>query len=208
MTKKTIMKTKQEIRKYIWNKIKPYAKFPPPYGRIPNFINAEKACERLRELERYKTARVVFSAPDSPLKRAREIVLEDGKLLLAVKPKMTGFLLIERGRAGTIKEMIKFGREVAIDDLKLKVDVFLQGCVAVDKKGNRIGKGSGFGDKEFWLLKEKGILAEDYIYIVIAHEVQVFDDFSHLMDEHDVKVDVILTPKGIIWTEHGLSRFK
>ncbi|RLI79278.1 5-formyltetrahydrofolate cyclo-ligase, partial [Archaeoglobales archaeon] len=32
----------------------------------------------------------------------------------------------------------------------------------------------------------------------IAHEVQIFEDLSHLMGKHDVKADVILTPKKII----------
>jgi len=191
---------KQKIRDLVWKRIEKFSKFPPPYGRIPNFVGAEKACERLRELKQYRKAKVVFCAPDSPLRRAREIVLEDGKVLLAVKPKMTGFLVIERGKAGTLKEMLKYGREVDLDELKLKVDVFVQGCVAVDRKGNRIGKGSGFGDREYSILKEKGLL-DDCVYVVIAHPIQVFEDLSHLMDEHDVRVDVILTPEGIIWTE-------
>jgi 5-formyltetrahydrofolate cyclo-ligase len=195
------MKTKQEVREYVWKNIERFAKFPPPWGRIPNFIGAERACEKLRELDVYKKARIVFSAPDSPLRRAREIVLKDGKILLAVKPKMTGFLVVERGRAGTIKEMMRYGKEVRLDELNFKVDLFLQGCVAVDRKGNRIGKGSGFGDKEFWLLKENDLLAEDCLYVVVAHPIQIFDDLSHLMDEHDVKADVILTPSKIIWTE-------
>ncbi len=194
-----MFRSKQEVREFVWKRIEKFAKFPPPYGRIPNFVGAEKACERLRELEQYRRAKVVFCAPDSPLRRAREIVLEDGKILLAAKPKMTGFLIIERGKAGTIKEMLRYGKEVDLDELK-RVDVFVQGCVAVDKKGNRIGKGSGFGDREYSILREKGLL-KNCIYVVIAHPIQVFDDLSHLMDEHDVKVDVILTPEGVIWTE-------
>ncbi len=196
-----MFRRKQEVREFVWKRIERFAKFPPPYGRIPNFVGAEKACERLRELEEYRKAKVVFCAPDSPLRRAREIVLKDGKVLLVAKPKMTGFLIIERGKAGTIKEMLRYGREVDLDELE-RVDVFVQGCVAVDRKGNRIGKGSGFGDKEYSILSDKGLL-ENCIYVVIAHPIQVFDDLSHLMDEHDVKVDVILTPKGIIWIKSG-----
>lgn len=196
-------KNKQEVREFVWKKIERFARFPPPFGRIPNFIGAEKACERLRELKAYKKAKVIFSAPDSPLKRAREIVLEDGKILLAVKPKMTGFLVIEKGRAGTIKDMMRYGRDVKLNELDLKVDIFLQGCVAIDRKGNRIGKGSGFGDKEYQLLKEKGLLSDDCFYVVVAHPIQIFEDLSYLMDEHDVRADVILTPDEIIWTKSG-----
>ncbi len=192
------MKSKREVRECVWKAIKPYSKFPPPYGRIPNFFGAERACERIRELEEYKNAEVVFSAPDSPLKRLREIVLEDKKILLAVKPRMKGFLLVRRGKAGKIGEMIRYGEEIDLERANLKVDIFVQGCVAVDKRGNRIGKGSGFGDREYKILKDKGLLSEDCIYVVVAHPIQIFEDFSHLMDEHDVKVNIILTPEKII----------
>ncbi len=198
-----MFRSKREVREFVWRKIEKYSKFPPPFGRIPNFVGAEKACEKLRKLEQYRKAKVVFSAPDSPLKRAREIVLEDSKVLLAVKPKMTGFLVIEKGKAGTIKEMMRYGKEVNLDELDLKVDIFLQGCVAIDRKGNRIGKGSGFGDKEYQLLKEKGLLSDDCLYVVVAHPIQIFEDLSYLMDEHDVKADVILTPDEIIWIKRS-----
>ncbi|WP_456327725.1 5-formyltetrahydrofolate cyclo-ligase [Archaeoglobus sp.] len=203
-----MFKSKREVREYVWRAIKPYSKFPPPYGRIPNFTGAEEACEKLRELEEYRNARFIFSAPDSPLRRAREIVLEDGKKLLVVKPKMTGFLLVERGKAGTIKEMIRYGKEVDLNDLNIHVDIFLQGCVAVDKKGNRIGKGSGFGDREYAILKEKGLISDKTLYVVVAHPIQIFEDLSYLMDEHDVKVDVIITPDKIVKTENYFRKFR
>ena len=203
-----MFKSRRDVREYVWNAIKPYSKFPPPYGRIPNFVGAEKACEKLRKLEEYRKAKVIFSAPDSPLKRAREIVLEDDKTLLVVKPKMTGFLLVERGKAGTIKEMLRYGREVDLNELSIHVDIFLQGCVAVDKKGNRIGKGSGFGDREYAVLREKGLISDVTLYVVVAHPIQIFEDLSYLMDEHDVKVDLIITPNKIIKTENYYSRFR
>jgi len=203
-----MFKSKRDVREYVWNAIKPYSKFPPPHGRIPNFVDAEKACEKLRKLEEYRKAKVIFSAPDSPLKRAREIVLEDGKTLLVVKPKMTGFLLVERGKAGTIKEMLRYGREVDLNELSIHVDIFLQGCVAVDKKGNRIGKGSGFGDREYAVLREKGLISDVTLYVVVAHPIQIFEDLSYLVDEHDVKVDLIITPSKIIKTENYYSRFR
>lgn len=194
-------KTKQEVRKHIWKEIEKVAIPPfPVSGRIPNFRGSTKACERIRELEKYKRSKIVFSAPDSPLKRAREIVLEDNKILLAVKPRMTGFLILDSSKDVTIKGMLKNGKEIKKDELyKLNsVDLFVQGCVAIDVNGNRIGKGSGYGDKEYALLKKHGLL-DDSLYVVVAHDVQVFDDLGYLMGEHDVKADVILTQTKIVW---------
>ncbi len=191
--------SKNEIRDYVWKNIEATSPLPVE-GRIPNFKGANKACGRIRELKEYKKADMLFCAPDSPLKRAREIAMEDGKGLLAVKPKLTGFLVLKDAKDVTIKGMLKQGREVHVERLATldKVDVFIQGCVAVDRRGNRIGKGSGYGDKEYELLKEANLLTES-VYVVVASDFQVFGDLSHLMSEHDAKADVILTPTSIIW---------
>ncbi|MEM3927447.1 MAG: 5-formyltetrahydrofolate cyclo-ligase [Archaeoglobaceae archaeon] len=192
-----MFKNKEEVREFVWKKIAPFCSFPLPYGRIPNFRTAKKACEKIRELEEYQRAECVFSAPDSVLLRLREIVLEDGKTLLAVLPRMTGFVVLKEKVKPTI-EALKHAKRADLAKLKGKVGVFAQGCVAVDLNGNRIGKGSGFGDREYEILKKSGVLAENAIFVVVAHEIQVFSDLSYLMQEHDAKADVILTPEKII----------
>ncbi|ADC66384.1 5-formyltetrahydrofolate cyclo-ligase [Ferroglobus placidus DSM 10642] len=203
------MRSKSEIREEVWRKIEKFSKFPPPRGRIPNFVGAEKACEKLRELKEYREAKVVFVAPDSPLLRARQIVLEDGKILVVPKPRFAGIIVVDKKINPTISNMMKFGREVDIEELKMigKVDVFVQGCVAVDLNGNRIGKGTGYGDREYHFLKENGLI-ENALYAVVCHEIQIYEDFSHLAEEHDVKCDVILTPERILWTKEALRRGK
>ncbi|MDK2795488.1 MAG: 5-formyltetrahydrofolate cyclo-ligase [Archaeoglobaceae archaeon] len=190
-------RTKEEVRQYVWRKIAPLCDFPSPYGRIPNFREAKKACERIRELEEYKKAECVFSAPDSVLLRLREIALEDGKTLLAVLPRIKGFVVLREKVKPTI-ERLKLGKPADFSEIRGKVGIFAQGCVAVDIHGNRIGKGSGFGDREFQILKNEGVLAENAIFVVIAHDLQVFNDLSYLAEEHDAKADVILTPTRII----------
>uniref|UniRef100_A0A7J2TJD9 5-formyltetrahydrofolate cyclo-ligase n=1 Tax=Archaeoglobus fulgidus TaxID=2234 RepID=A0A7J2TJD9_ARCFL len=191
-----MFRSKEEVREYVWKKIEPICRFPPPYGRIPNFKGAERACEKIRELEEYWESDCVFSAPDSVLLRLREIVLEDGKTLLAALPGIKGFVVLNQRVKPTI-ENLKLAKKADFKFLRQKVGVFAQGCVAVDLKGNRIGKGSGFGDREYEILKKEGVLKENAVFVVIAHEMQVFSDLSHLMSEHDVRADVILTPEKI-----------
>jgi 5-formyltetrahydrofolate cyclo-ligase len=190
-------RNKEEVRQYVWKKIEPFCDFPSPYGRIPNFRDARKACERIRELEEYRAAECVFSAPDSVLLRLREIVLEDGKTLLAVLPRMKDFVVLRERVKPTI-ERLKLGKKADFSELREKVRIFAQGCVAVDIHGNRIGKGTGFGDMEFQLLKKEGVLAEDALFVVVAHDIQVFGDLGYLAEEHDVKANVILTPTRTI----------
>lgn len=210
-----MFRSKKEVRNHVWKKIEPFADFPfPVRGRIPNFKGASRACSKLRELEAYKACNAVFSAPDSPLRKAREIALEDGEWLIAAKPRLKGFVILKGGdakRLSSLTAMLNYGRDVTLGELReldLSIGVFLQGCVAVDLKGNRIGKGSGYGDKEFWMLKESGPLAEDYVYAVVCHPVQIVEGIENLMSDRDAKVDVILTPGQIIWTEHAKQRLK
>jgi 5-formyltetrahydrofolate cyclo-ligase len=210
-----MFRSKKEVRNHIWEKIEPFADFPfPVRGRIPNFKGASRACNRLRELKAYRTCNAVFSAPDSPLRKARQMVLEDGKWLIAAKPHLEGLIILKDGEAkrlSSLTAMLKYGKDVTLWELRelgLSVGIFLQGCVAVDLKGNRVGKGSGYGDKEFWMLKESGLLAEDYVYAVVCHPVQIVEGLENLMSDRDAKVDVILTPHEIIWTEHAKQRLK
>lgn len=190
-------RSKEEIRQYVWKKIEPFCNFPSPYGRIPNFRDANKACERIRELEEYSRTECVFSAPDSVLLRLREVALEDGKTLLVAIPKMKGFVVLKEKVKPTINRL-KLGKPADFRELKGKVGIFAQGCVAVDLKGNRIGKGSGFGDREYDFLRREGVFAENAFFVVVAHDLQVFKDFSYLAEEHDAKADVILTPTRVI----------
>lgn len=195
------MKSKEEIRNFVWKKMEKegISDFPKPiFGRIPNFVSSEKTCEKIRDITEYKKARVIFVAPDSPLRRVREIILEDGKLLVVALPHIKD--IVEIDERINIKDAAKIsGFERYGKSLKSKIDIMIEGSVAVDLKGNRIGKGKGYGDKEYEILKNSGFLNKNLKIITIVHEIQVFEDFSHLMTEKDVKVDIIITNKRIIY---------
>jgi 5-formyltetrahydrofolate cyclo-ligase len=69
---------------------------------------------------------------------------------------------------------------------------------------NRIEK--GYGDKEYWYLKDNDLLDENAKVITIVHETQIMNDFSDVMNVMDVKVHYILTPKRIIVIKKNESR--
>jgi 5-formyltetrahydrofolate cyclo-ligase len=197
---------KQAIREKVWKRLdeQNLVSFPKPcYGRIPNFIGSEMACERLLELGEFQIARCVFFAPDYVLKRGRELTLECNKILAVATPHMRRFLEIsgvpknEIGKATNIKGFEKYGKILAT-----KVDLFVQGSVAVDTKGNRLGKGRGYGDKEYWYLKHADLLSHSAKIVTVVHESQIFDDFSAVMSPGDVPVDYILTNNRIIKITH------
>jgi 5-formyltetrahydrofolate cyclo-ligase len=193
------MTTKEDIRQRIWERLERenIADFPRPcFGRIPNFAGNDVATMHLLELPEFRAARCVFSAPDHALKQARDLILERGKVLAVATPHMRSFLEIhpsDKPISTTIKGLFKHGTP-----LVTPVDLIIQGSVAVDRRGNRLGKGKGYGDKEIAYLRERGLAKSGIKVVTIVHEAQVVDDLSALIDENDVLVDYILMPGGVI----------
>ena len=198
--------TKEDIRMRIWRLMeeKDIATFPKPiFHRIPNFVGAEEAAQKLRELPEYKTAKVVFCNPDSPQRPLREIALKDGKTVVMATPRLKkGFLLLDpktilKNRifeASTIHGAFEHGQ--SIEPSKVKIDLFIAGSVAVSLDGGRLGKGKGYSDQEYAILKNAGSFSSKTVVVTTVHDVQVVEEIPR--DEWDVPVDVVVTPSKII----------
>jgi 5-formyltetrahydrofolate cyclo-ligase len=196
-------RTKQAVRDFVWGRLEDAGagRFPYPLqGRIPNFAGSREAASHLKQLRAFQKARVVFCAPDYAVKAARDLVLAEGKRLAFAMPHMTAFLQMEgAGRPTSIREMGRAGKP-----LTSPVDFKVSGCVALDLNGNRIGKGSGYGDQEVATLRDWGLLPkESFPFAALCHPLQLFDDLSHLADPHDVPVTAICTPEGVIAVGEG-----
>jgi 5-formyltetrahydrofolate cyclo-ligase len=197
------MEEKQEIRQAIWKKMEDedIASFPRPvFGRIPNFKGSEKTARRIRELADYKEARNILITPDSPQRKIRELALKDGKIVLMPTPKIKeGFLILDpkkiprdkAAEAATIKGASKFG-----DKGLIKVDLIVTGSVAVDLQGGRVGKGSGYADQEYAILKEHDLINETTKIITNVHDCQIVEKIP--MEKHDIRADYIVTPERVI----------
>ena len=191
---------KQRLREKIWREIQErgIAKFPPCWGRIPNFQGAEKAAENLRKLEEWRKAKVIFVSPDSPQRKVRENALKDGKILVMASPRLKrGFLVIKpekvRGReayASTIKGAVRYAEQTQNFP---KPELVVTGSVAVDVHGNRLGKGGGYGDRELEIIRSRfgGVLV-----VTTVHDMQVVDSVPS--EPHDQKIDIIVTPTRTI----------
>ena len=176
------------------------ARFPRPvFHRIPNFVGAAKAARRLGELPEYKAAQTVFCNPDSPQRPVREMVLRDGKVLMMATPRLQkGFLILDPNaisrssipKASTIRGAFKHGRFA--EPSEVKVELFVAGSVAVSLEGGRLGKGTGYSDKEYAILKESGGLSSDALVVTTVHDAQIVEEIPQ--DAWDMQVDVIVTP--------------
>lgn len=181
--------TKDELRQKVWDYMERH--------NLINFVGAKIAGQKIKELKEFQRAKAVFTAPDSSLMEVRRQTLFAGKSLLVALPHLAGYRELkgsELAKQGiTISGFWRYGKEP-----KTPVDLFVQGSVAVELKGNRLGKGKGYGDKEYFELKAKGLLTANCKVVTVVHDCQILADFSSLINENDVRVDYILTPTQII----------
>ena len=203
---------KQAIREQVWREMeaKGIAVFPrPARGRIPNFAGSQEAAERLRSLAAYTSAKTIFVNPDAAQLAVRELALRDGKRLIMATPRLRkGFIMLDPTEikdlteAASIRGAFKHGRITSIRGNE--VDLIVEGSVAVDRKGGRIGKGGGFGDLEVAILREIGAITDTTPIVTTVHSLQIVDEVP--MNKHDVPVDFIVTPNHIIETSHAHSK--
>lgn len=213
---------KQEIRERVWSTMtdEKVGRFPFPLkGRIPNFKGAEKAAELIFQMEEFKQAKVVKVNPDSPQLPIRAQVLKDEKTLLVPTPRLKdGFIRVdpadvppgEEKKAASLKHIHKYGRVISLSELP-EIDLFFAGSVALHRDGRRIGKGEGYADREYAIIRELG--NRDIPVIGTVHSVQLVED-DIPKDDYDLTLDWIATeaelietsspykkPTGIIWEE-------
>lgn len=175
------------------------ARFPLPVkDRIPNFEAAEIAAERLKELPEWRKAKIIVANPDSPQRSVRELALREGKVLIMASPRLKeGYWKIEpegaKGKeksASTIRGAARLSEKIS--DLP-RPDLVVTGCVAVDKDGNRLGKGGGYGDREISQIREK---FGQILVATTVHDRQLVKTVPH--EKKDQKVDIIVTPTQTI----------
>lgn len=211
MSKEIIKKIKAQIRSKVWNMLEELnlADFPRPvYGRIPNFKGAEIAAFKLITLREWQRAQVVKSNPDSPQYYVRLRALAEDKTLIMATPRLrNGFLIIDpkivpKSRthsAATISGSFKYGKLVKLSEIP-QIDVVITGCVAVDRRGARLGKGGGFSELEYGILRELGLVDEKTPILTTIHDIQVVNEEIPL-EIHDLTVDYYATPSRVVRLE-------
>jgi 5-formyltetrahydrofolate cyclo-ligase len=212
-----VLAAKAGLREEVWSRLSVpgVVRFPGADGRIPNFVGAEAAAERLRGLDQWSSATTVKANPDSPQLPVRQRALEDGKTVFMAVPRLAGeapffrlepeSLPVPPRRAASIKGASRYGERVALDELE-PVDLAVVGCVAVAADGARLGKGGGFSDLEFALAHEAGLIDDHTVMATTVHERQVLDTGRIPEAAHDFRLDLIVTPERVIECRRGRRR--
>lgn len=197
--------SKDTARRHVWALLEDEgaAAFPfPPTGRIPNFRGAADAARRLLEHDCFEGVGRIKCNPDAPQRPVREQALAAGIEVVIPTPRLKGgFRLLDPGtipddeiaKAATLSGADEWGREIPVRDLP-ELDLIVTGCVAVTRAGKRCGKGHGYSDLEYAILRELGHGPVEVVTTV--HRLQCVGDFPS--EAHDLPLRWMATPDGII----------
>jgi len=217
---------KRELRRGRWAALREAgaARFPGAVGRIPNFTGAEAAAEQLAAQGAWRRAEVLQCNPDLPQRPVRHRALKQGKLVYLPVAQLAGpkpFLLLDPRALGparlwhasSIQGALELGRPIAPARMS-PVDLVVAGCVAVSRDGARLGRGGGYGDLAYALLRETGLVGPRTPVFSTVHATQVVRAGTIPMLAHDVALDGYATatswvrcagrrrrPRGILWDE-------
>jgi 5-formyltetrahydrofolate cyclo-ligase len=198
---------KQQIRLHVWHELdaQGISTFPRPVrGRIPNVKGAEQAAEQLAATPEWQAARVIKVNPDAPQRPVRFRALREGKTLLMPTPRLrAGFVVIDPSavaanrwwEASSIKGAFQLGIPISLDHLPA-LDLLVFGSVAVSPQGDRVGKGEGYAELEFAVLRTLGRVPERVTIATTVHDAQVVDSIPR--EPFDVALDLICTPTRTI----------
>ena len=164
---------KATLRDRIWDELEERgeARFPfPPHGRIPNFAGASDAADRLAATDEWVDAATIKANPDA---------------------------VDDYDAATTVSGIDEYGDPVGPDGME-RIDLIVSGSVAVNEDGARVGKGEGYSDLEFALLRKFGLVDDETTTATTVHELQVVE--TPPPADHDVPMDLIVTPDRTVRT--------
>ena len=198
---------RQAIRDGVWRELddRGISAFPRPVrGRIPNVRDADAAADRLAQTAEWHAARVVKVNPDAPQRGVRFRALKSGKVLLMPTPRLrSGFVRLDPSRiapnrwfaASSISGAGALAEPVSLDELP-SIDLLVFGSVAVTERGDRVGKGEGYAELEFAVLRTLGRVPPDVCIATTVHDAQLVTAIPR--EPFDVSLDLICTPTRTI----------
>lgn len=210
--------TKAAIRQHVWELLRraQAIAFPGPQAGVPNFLQADRAAQLLRELAVWRRAAVVAVSAHVPQLFVRRRAIEDGKLLYIPLPHLhlrteRCFIEIDPRRLGkrsrlaaSLTAACRYGRLVAPRDMR-PIELVVCGSVAVARDGIRVGTGGGCNDLAYALLREEAKIRESTPIATTVHPLQIVSQ-RVMMLPHDVPVDFLVTPSNVIATRPAYAR--
>jgi len=212
------MRRKDAIRQDVFGKLRavalPDSRFDYDFDSfIPDFSGSPQALERLVTLRLYGGLKLIFTTPDNSLEGFRGRALRDGiRQVISTYGIRRGMILLEPAGeitrqdayAATLDGMERLAQQGTARYLTLRevqrlgrLDLLVTGASAVCTNGVRIGKGHGYFDLEWAMLRMLGVIRDETPVIAVVHDVQVVDE-DLAPEPIDTIVDIIVTPTRTI----------
>jgi 5-formyltetrahydrofolate cyclo-ligase len=209
----TFVNPAARLRRVVWQRLaqvaKPDSRFDLDFANfIPDFDGSRDCLRRIRAMPEYRRARTLFVTPDNNLEGFRAAALSDGKeLIVSTYGIRRGFIALHPRRiphdsfalAATLDGQERLGAALTLTELRThrSVDLVVSGSAAVTTDGVHFGKGHGYLDIEWGLLRELNLAQPGTPVVVAVHECQVVDErVPHA--PFDCTVDVIVTPTRML----------
>ena len=220
------MRRKDAIRRDVFGKLRAVALPDSRFGYdfdnfIPDFAMSPQALERLLNLKLYARLKLIFTTPDNSLEGFRLRALRDGiRQVISTYGIRRGMILLEpigevkhqEAFAATLDGMERLAQQGVVRYLALRevqrlgqFDLLVTGASAVCTNGVRVGKGHGYFDLEWAMLRMLGVIHEDTPVIAVVHDVQVVDE-DLAPEPIDTIVDIIVTPTRTIQVSRRYPR--
>lgn len=210
--------SRDAVRERVWNDLRevarPDSRFAWDFAEfIADYDGSDDGAERLLTYADDQEHTTWLVTPDNNLNPLRERLIERGTpFLMPTYGIRRGFLRLDPanvpdGRAAfaaTLDGMTRFAERVPLTDLEdahPPLDCMVTGASFVTHDGLRMGKGHGFFDLEWAMLRRVGLTTPSTDVLAAVHDVQVIseaEDLDAIVEDHDTIVDAIVTPTQTI----------
>ena len=204
---------RSSARENVWKELrlvaKPDSRFHFDFNEfIPDYAGSEIGNQRIRELPIYKKSNIIFITPDNNLVSLREGAILDGKTtIMPTYGIIRGFLKITRNDvpegqeafAATLDGMDKFAEPITLEQITNlgHIDLMVTGASVITLEGIRFGKGHGYFDLEWAMMRTVGVADERTPLVAVAHDCQI-TEVKIVPEPHDTIIDYIVTPSQTI----------
>jgi 5-formyltetrahydrofolate cyclo-ligase len=204
---------RDSAREQVWRDLRhvarPDSRFHYNFAEfIADYEGGEQAVQRLTKLPVFQQAQIILITPDNNLNALREVAIKKGTLIIMPTYSIArGFLQVIRedvplgqeSFASTLDGMDRFARPISLEEIARlgRLDLLVTGASVVTLDGIRFGKGHGFFDLEWAMMREIGVVDEQTPVVAVAHDCQV-RNVALRPDKHDTIVDYVITPTRTI----------
>lgn len=184
---------------------------------FPDFAGSTACVERLCQTEAWRSAQVVFIAPDNSLTAMRQRALEEGRTVIVPTAGIVrGFRIFrpqsvppgQEPLSAVLDGMERHSAPISLEELgSLTIDLMISGMLVITPAGMRWGHGYGYFDLEWGILRLLGAISENTPVMVIGHDCQVLDlQDGQSSSSSDALADWIFTPTSSLHTRRTLPQ--